>query len=103
MTKHTPTPWKLETFDNGDDAIVSIPANEIILWTYSNKKYCRPMCERDAQHIVKCVNSHDILVNVAKAFVSTLEILEEIGHKSDQQMRVKEWAKEALEKVNAKT
>lgn len=66
--KHTSTPWAVGYSNNYGRNIYqeTDEYNGIALVTK----------DEDAEHIVKCVNSHDALLEAAKSYVRTLEFLE---------------------------
>lgn len=53
--KHTPTPWNVER------GLVNTEHGKLIAVCYPNKSG-----DNDAEHIVRCVNSHDVLVELLK-------------------------------------
>lgn len=69
-TTHTPTPWKLETWNeiasNGQVICDVMPSFENRC--YKNDKEA----EANALHIVKCVNSHDANINAMKQALDVL-------------------------------
>ena len=72
---HTPTPWtvgiKYDTFveiTNGSKTIATVGEANIY-----------PQIEADANHIVRCVNTHDALVEALRALRASIEEYRETG------------------------
>jgi hypothetical protein len=76
MSKHTPTPWEV----NGQ-MIVKDCYNEVIAdveasWQFNfppKRRVNRDICNANAEHIVKCVNSHDELLEALKQALSYIK------------------------------
>lgn len=66
-TKYTPTPWEVGTDPEG---LVAVLKNgTFITYAFPTDMGLEGGCEKaNAAHIVKCVNMHDELVEVIKAF-----------------------------------
>lgn len=62
--KHTPTPWRVS-----ETNIISIP-ERTILFAGVNLSIDQQVI--NSQYIVQCVNSHDELLEIAKAYLNTL-------------------------------
>lgn len=63
---HTPTPWRVERPDN--ERVVIRGSNDYPIEVALGSREVS-----DWEHIVRCVNSHDALVEAAKAAESMLE------------------------------
>lgn len=65
MNKHTPTPWALNTDDIPPTIYAEVNQHCIAILDDSSGAYKFDdvaTCEANAEHIVRCVNSHDALV-----------------------------------------
>jgi hypothetical protein len=74
--KHTPTPWKVcRHSDNGELVVRSKSDQGIVAncqcdsYSLDNQAGLEQECKANAEHIVKCVNMHDELVDALKAMV----------------------------------
>lgn len=65
MNKHTPTPWALNTDDIPPTIYAEVNQHCIAILDDSSGAYKFDdvaTCEANAEHIVRCVNSHEALV-----------------------------------------
>lgn len=95
--KHTLMPWKVRVLYG-----VMATGYEIIQKNdpVDFETICHSVSKNNADHIVQCVNSHDILV---KALEEILIELDSELERNGSGVAIEKIAKEALEKVNAKT
>lgn len=72
MSKHTPAPWRVEKFYMKDPIVITSHNGDICLSSQSDD-----MDDvANAEHIVRCVNSHDALVEALKDAMEQLEFMD---------------------------
>lgn len=73
--KHTETPWYI-TYDKHEQAnLIGADDNFVAICVHQCLTALIPVMEANARHIVKCVNSHDELVDIVKLYVEECEAL----------------------------
>jgi len=72
MKKHTETPWH---YQEGADVYTHIIRTEDDRIVISLRQDSKGQSEADARHIVRCVNSHDALVEALQRQTTLMELV----------------------------
>ena len=101
MNKHTKTPWALYSTltkrDNNEDktAIVCRGMVQVIAVTNIQEGFSKELNEANAEHIVKCVNSHEELVDLCKSYLEEIQANYELDPSGEIENKLKTALKNA--------